>query len=203
MKCRNYFANAFRFAAPRRRPLAAATCRTGTPELQNLRPAGLLPPCCSASPHQGVQSEPPAGAGPESADPADRWTGPTPDMSEGRRERASLETHKENFCSTFVRKTHWSRQETVTRVHPDGRSLALRTNQTEPQVVVGSTGGPRWRVDSHVKLLTGSRHAGHDGDQAGKEKGQRPDRYKRFYQKMSRVFVKTASLPSFRLRNIK
>lgn len=56
---------------------------------------------------------------------------------------------------------------TVTVGHTDGRSFALRANQAEPQVAEGSTGGARWGVNGHFKLLTGSHYVGHDGDKTG------------------------------------
>lgn len=66
-------------------------------------------------------------------------------------------------------KTHRSWQEmTVAVGHTDGRSLALRANQAKPQVAKGSTGGARWGVNSHFKLLTGSHYVGHDGHKVGR-----------------------------------
>lgn len=66
-------------------------------------------------------------------------------------------------------KTHRSWQEmTVAVGHTDGRSLALRANQAKPQVAKGSTGGARWGVNGHFKLLTGSHYVGHDGHKVGR-----------------------------------
>lgn len=66
-------------------------------------------------------------------------------------------------------KTHRSWQEmTVAVGHTDGRSLTLRANQAKPQVAKGSTGGARWGVNGHFKLLTGSHYVGHDGHKVGR-----------------------------------
>lgn len=57
-------------------------------------------------------------------------------------------------------------------VHSEGRSLALRANQAEPQEAVGSGGRVRRGVDRHLKLLAGTRHAGQEVTRLGTTEGQ-------------------------------